>query len=137
MPELFKTLTHRAIVIEKDNLAFGNKEKCNIHSFHLKLIIQNKKLEESLRELEIRKKYRSIFKDGKFIELNVEDGLLFFKRENQYGNVYVYVNNSSKRYVLKLPEKMQDILNDCFYESELEIQPNSYGILKKYKKNNH
>ena len=86
---------------------------------------------------EIRKKYRSIFKDGKFIELNVEDGLLFFKRENQYGNVYVYVNNSSKRYVLKLPEKMQDILNDCFYESELEIQPNSYGILKKYKKNNH
>ena len=84
---------------------------------------------------EIRKNYRSILKYGEFTELHVEDGLLFFKRENRYGCIYVYVNNSSKRYFLELPEKVYDILQNKIFENELEVQPNSYGIFIKIKKN--
>jgi glycosidase len=77
---------------------------------------------------EIRKKYRTIFKDGDFISLHAEHGLLFYKRENARGAVYVYVNNDSKKYVLDLPEKVWNCLTNESYENELEIKPYSYGI---------
>lgn len=77
---------------------------------------------------EIRKKYRTIFKDGDFISLHVENGLLFYKRENARGAVYVYANNDSKKYVLDLPEKVLNCLTNETYEHELEIKPYSYGI---------
>ena len=77
---------------------------------------------------EIRKKYRTIFKDGDFISLHAEHGLLFYKRENAHGAVYVYVNNDSKKYVLDLPEKVWNCLTNETYEHELVIKPYSYGI---------
>ncbi len=77
---------------------------------------------------EIRKRYRDVFKDGVFTPLHAEDGLLFYKRQNKNGCVYVYVNHSSKRYLLRLPNPVTDILNDRTHENELEVEPYARGI---------
>ncbi len=76
----------------------------------------------------IRKNYRDIFKDGNFYEVRVENGLMLYKRQNMFGEIYVYVNNSSKRYMLELPENVTEILTNKEFEKEMEIQPYSYGI---------
>ena len=76
----------------------------------------------------IRKKYREIFKDGYFQELRVEDGLMMYKRQSDCGEIYVFVNNSSKRYILQLPEKSKELLTNTEFEKEMEIQPYAYGI---------
>ncbi len=76
----------------------------------------------------IRKTYREIFKDGEFCEIRVEDGLMIYKRSNDFGDVYIYVNNSSKPYILELPEKITELLTNANYEKEMEIKPYAYGI---------
>lgn len=80
---------------------------------------------------EIRKNYQNIFKDGNFHEICADEGLFIFKRENNFGTIYVYVNNSSKNYQLELSNKMQDCLTNQNVNGNLVIQPNSYGILYK------
>jgi len=78
----------------------------------------------------IRKKYREIFKDGDFKEVCVQDGLIFYKRENQFGTIYVYVNNSSKRYIFNLPHEYHDLMQGKVFKDELAIGEFNYGILK-------
>ncbi len=80
---------------------------------------------------QIRKKYREIFKDGDFKELFIEDGIIFYKRENQFGNIYIYVNNSKKSYQLNVNGIYKNLLNDAIIENKLEIKENSFGILIK------
>ena len=90
---------------------------------------QNKNLIDFYAKLgKIRADYREIFKDGEFNELRVEDGLLYFKRENEHGQLFVFVNNSSKRYVLQTEGKMQELISATTFENELEIKPFTYGI---------
>ena len=48
---------------------------------------------------EIRKNYRNIFTDGNFENVYAKDGCILFKRINENGCIYVYVNNSSKSYL--------------------------------------
>ena len=79
----------------------------------------------------LRREYYNIFKNATFQELHVENGLLFFKRENEYGTLYIYVNHSPKEFLLKLPGNYQDILADNFYKDNLKIAAYSYGILRK------
>ncbi len=91
------------------------------------------RLHEDLQEFyqrlgKIRKEYRDIFKDGDFSELRVEDGLLLYKRQNTFGKIFIFVNNSSKRYLLELPEDVTELLTNKRYNKELEIQPYGYGI---------
>jgi glycosidase len=81
----------------------------------------------------IRKDNREIFKDGEFHELAIEDGLLVYARENEQGNIFVFVNNSSKRYYLNLPEKSRELLSNIIYQNQIEVKPYSYGILKTEK----
>ncbi|MBO5411939.1 MAG: glycoside hydrolase family 13 protein [Clostridia bacterium] len=79
----------------------------------------------------IRKQYRDIFKDGAFEELSVQDGLFYFKRTKEEKEVYVFVNNSSKRYLLETCYHFKDCLTEVVYENEILVKPYSYGIFKK------
>lgn len=76
----------------------------------------------------IRKKYKNVFKDGAFYEILLDDGLIVYKRTNGKQSVYVYTNNSSRRYVIDLPEAMTELLTDRSYRSELSVPPYGYGI---------
>ena len=84
---------------------------------------------------EIRNHNRNIFQDGIFQEIHVEDGLFIYKREKENERIYIYVNNSSKRYIINLPETMTEIINDRVFEKQLEIKPYEYGVLQKSKTN--
>ena len=79
----------------------------------------------------IREEYREVFKNGEFAEIRVENGLFIYKRENENGCVYIYVNNSSKRHLLQLPEKIYELLTNVSCENQMEIQPYAYGIFVK------
>ena len=79
----------------------------------------------------IREEYREVFKNGEFAEIRVENGLFIYKRENENGCVYIYVNNSSKRHLLQLPEKIYELLTNVSYGNQMEIQPYAYGIFVK------
>ena len=77
----------------------------------------------------VRKEYKTIFKDGIFQELKLQDGLLYFKRENEKGDcVYVYVNNSSKRYTIELPKPVHELLQNKTYEKTMAVLPYSYAV---------
>ena len=39
-------------------------------------------------------------KDGITPQLKIEDGFIFYKRQKDNQNIYVYTNNSSKKYLL-------------------------------------
>lgn len=79
----------------------------------------------------IRKKFRDIFTDGEFQEICTQDGLLVYKRSKNNSDIYVYTNNSSKNYLLKLSGKYLEILRDENFENHLNVQPHSYGIFIK------
>lgn len=81
---------------------------------------------------QIRAESQEIFKDGAFKELSVEDGFIFYKRKSE-DQIYIYVNNSSKKRVLNLPEKYEDQLTGEIFENELVVKPYSYGIFKMKK----
>ena len=78
---------------------------------------------------EIRSKY-NVFKDGAFKEIEVNGGFIFYKRKKR-SEIYVYVNNSSKNRLLRLPEKLEDCITGEKFENEILIKPYSFGILKK------
>lgn len=79
---------------------------------------------------EIRKSNRYLFQDGTFQEVYVEDGLFIYKREKENECIYIYVNNSSKRYIINLPKTMTELITDRVFEKQLEIKPYEYGVLK-------
>ena len=80
---------------------------------------------------EIREKYREIFKDGEFEEIRVEESFFLYKRTKNEKEIYVYTNNSSKSYLLSLPEKYKDCFNDEIYKKEIIVEPYSYKIFVK------
>ena len=75
----------------------------------------------------IRKEYREIFKDGYFEEIVCEDGLIIYKRQKNNNSIFVYANNSSKRYNLKV-QNATDLISGNNFQDVMEITPNSYGI---------
>ena len=91
----------------------------------------NKNLIDFYKKLgAIRKKYKTVFATGDFKEVIVEDGLFIFKRQNKKQSIYVFVNNCSKSYSLKLNKKFKELLKNEEFENEINIKPYSYGILK-------
>ena len=80
---------------------------------------------------EIRTEYKRVFKDGEYKEIHLEDGFFVYKRTKGKAAVYVYANNCSKSYILKLPNKMKDCISSEIVENEVLIQPYSYGIFAK------
>lgn len=79
----------------------------------------------------IRKEYVDIWKDGEWQALNVQDGLIYFKRTKNDREIYIFTNNSSKTYLMKINEKYRDVLQNKIYENEILIDAYSYGILTK------
>ena len=79
----------------------------------------------------IREQYRAIFKDGVFEELRAEDGFLFYKRKNESGTVYVFVNNSSKRYLLNYNGIYVNLINNAKSKDKITIKEYEFGILVK------
>ncbi len=95
----------------------------------------NENLIEFYKKLgKVRKEYREIFKDGDFEELRVEDGFFLYKRTKNEKTVYVYTNNSSKSYLLHLPEPCKDCINDKINKNEIIVEPYSYKIFVKENK---
>ncbi len=79
----------------------------------------------------IRKDFRNIFKDGIFQEIYIDEGLIFYKRKKESQNIYIYVNNSAKEYLLNIPDHYKSLLKNENYLKQILIKPYSYNILKK------
>ncbi len=79
----------------------------------------------------IREEYKEVFKDGQFEPLYVQNGFLYFKRTKGNKNIYAYTNNCEKPYVLEIDGKYKDVITGEIYEKEIQIQPNTFGILVK------
>ncbi len=79
----------------------------------------------------LRKNYREILKDGVWIDLKVNQGLLFYKRQKENDAIYVYVNNSSTSYALNLSEKYFDCLSNKELKHQIVIKPYSFAIFTK------
>jgi glycosidase len=81
---------------------------------------------------EIRKKYRSIFKDGGFKALTVDHGFILYKRQNNdQDTIYIYVNNSSKSHSIALNGNYQECLTDEKIQEQFIVKPYSFGIFKE------
>ena len=76
----------------------------------------------------LRNEQKEIFKDGAFKEIFVEGGFIFYARESGEKRVFVFVNNSSKTYHLKLPKKLLEIISSKTQENEFTVNAYSYGI---------
>ena len=79
----------------------------------------------------IREENREIFKDGDFQEIFADEGFLYYKRIKNNSEIYIYTNNSSKSYLLKLSEKYIDCLTNEIFDEYLTVKPYSYKIFKK------
>ncbi|MBE5740721.1 MAG: glycoside hydrolase family 13 protein [Clostridiales bacterium] len=79
----------------------------------------------------IREEYREIFKDGMFELLRVDEGFFFYKRTKNEKEIYVYTNNSSKSYLLNLPEDYKDCFSEQIIKKEINVEPYSYKIFVK------
>ena len=80
----------------------------------------------------MREIYRDIFKSGKFEDLQVEDGFIYYKREIKNDCVYIYVNNSSKNYQINIGNKKYvDCLTNEIIDKNIFVKPYSYKIFKK------
>ena len=79
----------------------------------------------------IREENLEIFKDGDFQEIFADEGFLYYKRMKNNSAIYIYTNNSSKNYLLKLSEKYMDCLTNEIFDNYLEVKPYSYKIFKK------
>lgn len=79
----------------------------------------------------IRKKYREIFKDGEWIDLKVNQGLLFYKRQKENDRIYICVNNSSTSYLLNISEKYFDCFSGEEFNHQIVIKPYSFAIFTK------
>ncbi len=82
----------------------------------------------------LRNEFELVFKDGEFKELEADGGFILYKRKKLDQEIYVYVNNSSKRRLLNLPQKYKNYFTKKLLEKEITIEAYSYGILQKLKK---
>lgn len=81
----------------------------------------------------LRQEFHNVFKDGEFKEVEVVDGLLLFKRKKNDDEIYICVNNSSKRQLLNLPNKWKDYFTNKVLKNQLLIESYSYGIFQNIK----
>lgn len=82
----------------------------------------------------IRNKYQEIFKNASFEVIDVQNGLLLYKRKNNSEELYVYTNNSSDKYSLNLNGQFIELISDSIVKDSFEVKPYSYGIFVKIKK---
>ncbi len=79
----------------------------------------------------LREKYVEIFKDGEFEEITISGGFLFFQRIKNHKNIFIYTNNSSKRYLLRCKQEYIDCLTNEKLKKEITVEPYSFRIFAK------
>ena len=79
----------------------------------------------------LRENYREIFKNGVFNDIYTENGFIYFKRTKNNENIYIYVNNSSKNYLLEIQDEYKDCLSNEILQSKIFVEPYSYKIFVK------
>ena len=80
---------------------------------------------------ELREKYKEIFKDGDFQDIIINESLICYKRTKNNQSIYIYANNSSSIYQLKLNGNYFNCLKNEKLKDKIIIEPNSFGILIK------
>lgn len=68
-----------------------------------------------------------ILTDGEYKEVYSAQKFILYKRYNDSGEAYFYVNRSSEVYTVRLEGEYTDVLNGGDIEESLKIQPNSFG----------
>ena len=79
----------------------------------------------------LRENYREIFKNGVFNDIYTENGFIYFKRTKNNENIYIYVNNSSKNYLLEIQGEYKDCLSNEILQNKIFVEPYSYKIFVK------
>ncbi len=86
-------------------------------------------LQEHYKKLgNIRKTYQNVLKDGKFDEIYAGRGLFAFQRENEFGCIYCFVNNSSEKFLWKSDVPMKNLWTNEIIQNNFSIDGNSFGI---------
>ena len=74
-----------------------------------------------------------IFSEGVYREIFADLSCLVFERKVGSECAYIFVNNSGRKYNIAFQGKYRELLTDSCYCNHLEIQPFSYGIIRKCK----
>jgi glycosidase len=79
----------------------------------------------------IRKYHAELFSNARFELIYKEEGFILFKRKNDNDEIYIFTNNSSKKYPIKLNGDFVELISETFLKNEFIIKENSYGIFYK------
>ena len=78
-----------------------------------------------------REELPDVFKSGVYREIFADRFCLVFERKANHSSAYVFVNNSSCIYRVKLTGTYRELLSGRIYQNGLEIIGNIFGILVK------
>ena len=82
---------------------------------------------------EIRKKFKRVFKDGRYGEVFADNFCLVYERKSDAETAYVYVNRSSSTYTVNLNGAYCELLTGRKFDGNFGIGAFQYGILSKIK----
>ena len=85
------------------------------------------------RKLGALRKDLDVFRTGEYDEVYADSGCIVFMRSNKEERVYIWVNNSSGEYSLRVNGTFYEHLSEKTFSEKLDFGPNSYGIFTKIK----
>ncbi len=85
------------------------------------------------RKLGALRKELGVFRTGEYDEVYADSGCIVFMRRNKEERVYIWVNNSSGEYSLRVNGTFYEHLSEKTFSEKLDFGPNSYGIFTKIK----
>lgn len=85
------------------------------------------------RKLGALRKELDVFRTGEYDEVYADSGCIVFMRSNKEERVYIWVNNSSGEYSLRVNGTFYEHLSEKTFSEKLDFGPNSYGIFTKIK----
>ena len=80
---------------------------------------------------EIRKRHADLFSKGKFETVFSEEGLIIYKRISDQNEIYVFTNNSSKKYELNLNGNFIELISEKLVKNKFTVNEFSFGIFYK------
>ncbi len=78
----------------------------------------------------LRERYDA-FREGEYDEVFADSNCIVYMRRSENENVYIWVNNSSAEYSLRVEGTFFEHLSEKSFSGQLEIKPNTYGIFTK------
>lgn len=79
----------------------------------------------------IRKRHTDLFSKGKFETVFSEEGLIVYKRIFDQNEIYVFTNNSSKKYELNLEGNFVELISEKLVKNKFTVKEFSFGIFYK------